>query len=299
MFSHKPTKLSISMTEEHTVGKSSKEKEQGPNAPSALPNGGTKAWLSTLASFLLFLIAWGPSTSFGAFQDFYQSSILAEYSPSAISWIGTVNATLLISVGILAGPLFDRGYVRQLAAVGCFMAVLGEMMLSLSTDYYQIMLSQGFCSGIGSGLLYVPAIALINTMFTTKRSVAMGLATCGTSLGKSSHTMPKDQYLMGVFCRWHNISYCFRCSTTKNRISVDSTASWIHSASVFTCSIASPQHEEGISRVGCSEKSDTLACFQGNRIQRLLHRKFLDIHGLLYSILLRSIFRNSSTCNHK
>lgn len=156
-----------------------KPEEQPPQSP----NGGIKAWLSTFAAFLLFLISWGPSTGFGAYQNYYQRDLLKDQSPSTISWIGTVNATLLISSGALAGPLFDRGYVRHLMVLGCFMAVLGEMMLSLSTTYYQIMLSQGFCSGIGSGLLYVPSIALVNTMFTTKRAVAMGIVTSGASLG--------------------------------------------------------------------------------------------------------------------
>ncbi|MCJ1405567.1 hypothetical protein MMC11_008795 [Xylographa trunciseda] len=156
---------------------------EGPPPPPEPPNGGLTAWLSVFAAFLLFLIAWGPSTGFGTFQAFYQRNLLSSYSPSAISWIGTVNATFLISTGVLAGPLFDRGYVRQLMVLGCFMAVFGEMMLSLSTEYYQIMLSQGFCSGIGAGLLYVPTIAMISTTFTTKRALAMGLVTSGASVG--------------------------------------------------------------------------------------------------------------------
>ena len=158
--------------------------EEGKESPAPQPpNGGLSAWLSVFAAFLLFLIAWGPSTGFGTFQAYYQRDLLSTFSPSVISWIGTVNATLLISAGVLAGPLFDRGYVRHLMALGCFMAVFGEMMLSLSTEYYQIMLAQGFCSGIGAGLLYVPGIALINTTFTTKRALAMGLVTSGASLG--------------------------------------------------------------------------------------------------------------------
>ena len=155
---------------------------EGPTSPPPPPNGGLTAWLSVFAAFLLFLIAWGPSTGFGAFQEYYQRDLLASYSPSAISWIGTVNATFLISTGVLAGPLFDRGYVRQLMLLGCFMAVFGEMMLSLSTKYYQIMLAQGFCSGIGAGLVYVPTIAMVSTTFTTKRALAMGVVTSGASV---------------------------------------------------------------------------------------------------------------------
>lgn len=147
------------------------------------PNGGTIAWLFVFAAFLLFFVTWGPSAGVGAFQEYYQRSLLSHYSPSAISWIGTVNATFLISTGVLAGPLFDRGYVRHLMVLGSFMVVFGQMMLSLSTEYYQILLSQGFCVGIGAGLIYVPAIAMVNVKFTTRRAIAMGLVTSGASLG--------------------------------------------------------------------------------------------------------------------
>lgn len=166
------------------------EKDEAPAPPvsqpppqSQPPDGGVVAWLLVFAAFLLFVITWGPSTSAGAFQDFYQRDLLSEYSPSAISWIGTVSATFLISVGVLTGPLFDRGYVRHIMVLGSFMVVFGQMMLSLSTKYYQVMLSQGFCVGIGAGLIYVPAIAMVNAQFTTKRAVAMGLTTSGASLG--------------------------------------------------------------------------------------------------------------------
>lgn len=155
-----------------------------PTAPPTPPDGGTKAWLAVFAACLSFLIAWGPSTGFGAFQEYYIDQLLSNHSAFDISWIGTVNAFFLISTGVLAGPLFDRGYLLHLMALGHFMVALGMMMLSLADKFYQVMLSFGFCVGIGSGLLYVPAIALINTTFTTKRALAMGIVTCGASIGE-------------------------------------------------------------------------------------------------------------------
>ncbi|KAH8722837.1 putative MFS monocarboxylate transporter [Phaeosphaeriaceae sp. PMI808] len=152
-------------------------------APLAPPDGGTKAWLAVVAACLSFLIAWGPSTGFGAFQEYYIDQLFSDYSAFAISWIGTVNAFFLISTGVLAGPLFDRGYLIHLMALGHFMVVFGMMMLSLADKFYQVLLAFGFCVGIGSGLLYVPAIALVNTTFSTKRALAMGIVTCGASIG--------------------------------------------------------------------------------------------------------------------
>ncbi|KAE8366298.1 major facilitator superfamily domain-containing protein [Aspergillus caelatus] len=147
------------------------------------PNGGIAAWLGVFAGFLLFFTTWGFSTAYGAFQHFYRTDLLRDSSPSQLSWIGTVNAFFLISTGVIAGPLFDRGFLIHLMVAGCFLTTLGLMMLSLSQKYYQVLLSQGFCCGIGSGLIYVPALSLVLTSFTSRRGIALGMVTCGASIG--------------------------------------------------------------------------------------------------------------------
>ena len=100
-----------------------------------------------------------------------------------MAWIGSVSTALLICSGVLAGPLFDRGYLKPILMLGCFLMVLGLMMLSLCTEYYQVMLAQGICFGIGAGLVYVPALAFVTGSFTKLRSYAVGVATTGASVG--------------------------------------------------------------------------------------------------------------------
>lgn len=109
----------------------------------------SRAWLKVLGCFLVFVKTWGLASSFGAYQAYYETDLLSTYSPSAISWIGTTQVFLLGFTGILAGPLHDRGHVRILLSIGCSLVVFGLFMLSLSTEYYQILLSQGACIGIG------------------------------------------------------------------------------------------------------------------------------------------------------
>ncbi|KAK3713010.1 hypothetical protein LTR37_008695 [Vermiconidia calcicola] len=147
------------------------------------PNGGTSAWLKVFGCFLIFINTYGIASSFGSYQAFYEIHGLPGYSPSAISWIGTVQVFLLGFMGILAGPLYDRGHVCLLLATGCFMLVFGFFMLSISHEFYQIMLSQGVCVGLGTGLTYVPAVSLISNTFTTKRPIANGLAASGSAVG--------------------------------------------------------------------------------------------------------------------
>lgn len=45
---------------------------------------------------------------FGAFQTFYENDLLSHESPSNISWIGSIQAFLLLLVGVFTGPLFGN-----------------------------------------------------------------------------------------------------------------------------------------------------------------------------------------------
>ena len=137
----------------------------------------------------LTLLSRGIASAFGVFQLFYEKELLKTTSISSISWVGSVQAFLLVVVGVFAGPLFDLGYLRSLLVVGNFLIILGMFMLSLSTEYYQVFLAQGICFGLGSGMLYVPAMALVATEFTTKRAVAVGLASTGSSIGSFLFTL--------------------------------------------------------------------------------------------------------------
>ncbi|KAJ5090053.1 hypothetical protein N7532_008737 [Penicillium argentinense] len=146
-------------------------------------NGGLQAWLTVLALFCVFVNSWGILTTFGAFQEYYQTELLADQSPSAISWVGSIQATLIPMVGIVSGPLVDSGYIRALTVVGSFLTVFGMMMTSLATEYYQVLLAQGFCVGLGGGIAYIPALTVVSTSFTTKRPIAIGIASIGSSVG--------------------------------------------------------------------------------------------------------------------
>lgn len=148
-----------------------------------IPNGGTMAWLQVLGAFFLFFNSWGIINAFGVYQTYYETNFLSSSSSSDISWIGSVQAFLLIFIGPLTGPLYDAGYFRVLVLVGSFLIVFGQMMLSLCHSFWQVFLAQAICVGIGAGCLFVPSVAILSTYFNTKLATATGLAASGSSLG--------------------------------------------------------------------------------------------------------------------
>ncbi|KEF51339.1 uncharacterized protein A1O9_12689 [Exophiala aquamarina CBS 119918] len=150
-----------------------------------LPDVGIRPWLQVVAGFFLMFNAWGTIFSFGVFQTFYTSpsgSIKDNKAPSAIAWIGSLQTFLLLFGGAMSGICFDKGYFRYMILLGTFFVVIGMMFLSLATSYYQVLLSQGLCVGLGLGLLLVPSVGLPSTWFVKHRGIAVGLVSSGASI---------------------------------------------------------------------------------------------------------------------
>lgn len=93
----------------------------------------------------------------------------------------------MMLIGVCAGWLLDAGYLRFILVCGTAMTSLGLFMLSLCTQYWQILLAQAFCVGIGSGLLGLTCVAVIPLYFQKRRMIATGIAATGSSLGRCTH----------------------------------------------------------------------------------------------------------------
>ncbi|KAK3401411.1 major facilitator superfamily domain-containing protein [Sordaria brevicollis] len=152
------------------------------------PNGGFSAWLQVASVFFIFFNTWGLLNTFGIFQTYYESpdSIFqppGSVSSSNISWIGSIQSFMVLLGGLISGPLYDRGYLKQLICLGAFGVVFGHMMLSLAKEYYQALLAQGFVVGLGAGMMFTPGVAVLQSYFSTKIGLATGLAAAGSSFG--------------------------------------------------------------------------------------------------------------------
>ncbi|KAK9778625.1 putative Major facilitator superfamily domain-containing protein [Seiridium cardinale] len=147
------------------------------------PDGGLTAWLQVLGSFCLYWNTWGLVNAYGVFQTYYQNDLLREMSPSAISWLGSIQSFLLLFVGVVSGPLYDKGYLRSLILSGSAFIVVGLMMTSLCTQFWQLVLAQGVCVGMGTGIMYVPSLAIIPQYFQRRKAIALGIVVSGSSCG--------------------------------------------------------------------------------------------------------------------
>ncbi|OQE47071.1 hypothetical protein PENCOP_c001G00444 [Penicillium coprophilum] len=145
------------------------------------PDGGAKAWTQAMMGHLVAFNTWGYIASFGVFQAYYQSTL--GVSPSAISWVGSVQIFLIFFIGTFSGRALDAGFFRPVFYAGILLQLLGVFMTSLSTRYWQLFLAQGICTGLGSGLQFCPVMGLVATYFSGRRVFALAFCLVGSGTG--------------------------------------------------------------------------------------------------------------------
>ncbi|KAK5119243.1 hypothetical protein LTR85_007857 [Meristemomyces frigidus] len=165
--------------------------EKASPSPSPPADGGLVAWTQCANTFCLWFAAWGLVNSFGVFQAYYETHaaalVITATSPSStsstISWIGSLQLCFYIGGTSFIGPIFDSGHLRLLLITGTALTVFGTFMMSLGTAYWQLLLAQGVCMGLGMTCLFVPCVAVLPPWFATRRALTMGIGASGSSIG--------------------------------------------------------------------------------------------------------------------
>ncbi|MCJ1482695.1 hypothetical protein MMC06_002861, partial [Schaereria dolodes] len=187
--------------------------EKGPTPgltdPSSFPDGGLEAWLVVFGAFCCLFCSFGWINCIGVFQNYYQETLLKQYSPSTVSWIPSVETFLMFLGGPVCGKLYDNYGPRYLLLGGTFLHVFGLMMTSLSTEYYQFILSQGICSPLGASAVFYPAMSSVSTWFYRNRAFAFGAMASGSSLGGVIFPILVQQLIPKVGFPWAMRSAAF------------------------------------------------------------------------------------------
>ncbi|KAK1999489.1 major facilitator superfamily transporter [Colletotrichum falcatum] len=164
------------------------------------PDGGLRAWMVVLGTFLAVMNTWGVANSFGVFQPYFTT--LFSRSPSDVSWIGSFEVFLLFFVGTFTGRWTDMGYFRALFVAGFLLVVLGMLAASFCTTYWQFFLAQGICLGLGNGCLFCPCMAVTSTYFAKRRSLAFGITAAGAVIGGLAFPSMVRQLLPQIGLGW-------------------------------------------------------------------------------------------------
>jgi len=164
------------------------------------PDGGLNAWTQCACAWLVVFCTWGYANAFGAFQAYYTEDL--KLDGSTVSWIGSINVFVLFFMSTFSGRALDAGLFLPVFAVGAVLQIVGIFTTSVSTTFWQLLLSQGLATGIGSGIFFCPSMALCATYFSKKRGIAVALATSGNSVGGMIYPIIVTQLLPKIGYGW-------------------------------------------------------------------------------------------------
>ncbi|KAJ4267168.1 Peptide chain release factor 1, mitochondrial [Fusarium torreyae] len=168
--------------------------------PGEPPDGGLQAWLQVLTGHLVAFNSWGYLISFGIFQPYYEDQF--SLPPSTVSWVGSLEVCLIFFIGTFSGRAFDAGYYRTALAIGLFLQILSIFMTSIASEFWQVLLAQGICQGLGNGIIFAPTIANMTTYFTKKKTIAISAGACGAATGGMVFPLIAQQLLPKIGFRW-------------------------------------------------------------------------------------------------
>ncbi|KAF8701693.1 hypothetical protein AX14_000339, partial [Amanita brunnescens Koide BX004] len=176
------------------------DKEDPGREPADFPEGGLRAWMTLIGSFLFQFCSFGYTNAFGSYNDYYVRIYLGEkYTSSQISWIGSVQIFVILLMGLVSGRAFDAGYFYHIVIGGALLFGFSLFMLSLSQpgQYYQVFLAQGLANSIAIGMLYIPSLAIVSHYFSHRRALAYGVSQAGAALGGAIHPIMLNQLFHG------------------------------------------------------------------------------------------------------
>ncbi|KAG8626094.1 hypothetical protein KVT40_006495 [Elsinoe batatas] len=173
-----------------------------PNHVDTPPNGGY-GWLCTLCVALINAHTWGINSSYGVFLSYYlNNNIYPSSSPLHFAFVGSLS----ISCALLLSPLATittREYgTRTTLLIGTALEAGSLIAASFAREMWHLFLTQGVCFGLGMGFLFVGSVGIVPQWFTTRRSLANGMATAGSGFGGLLYSLASGAMIRNLGLPW-------------------------------------------------------------------------------------------------
>lgn len=163
------------------------------------PDGGY-GWVICFASFMCNMIVDGIAYTFGIFLG--EFVVYFGEGKGKVAWVGSLLSGVYLSAGPIVSALANKFGCRAVCIAGSVVACVAFVLSTMSTSVNMLMLTYGVLGGFGFGMIYLPAVVAVGYYFETKRSLATGIAVCGSGVGTFAFA-PFATYLLKLF-GWKN-----------------------------------------------------------------------------------------------
>lgn len=156
-------------------------------------------YVIVVCCFTIYFIVFGIEHTFGVYQEYYGSSHAEPWmrnaSEQSIAMVGTLATTFTYLLGAFSGRFADMVGYRVSAVLGAAIMGLGLIGASFAKSLSTLYICQGVVLGVGSSLVYLPAVSCPAHWFERYRSIAIGVVVCGSGFG-GLVLGPLTQYLI-------------------------------------------------------------------------------------------------------
>ncbi|CAH0720124.1 unnamed protein product, partial [Brenthis ino] len=164
------------------------------------PDGGY-GWVVVFASFMCNLIVDGIAYTFGIFLP-----ELVTYfgeGKGTVAWVGSLLSGVYLAAGPVVSALCNKYGCRAVCIAGSLVASAAFVLSTFSKSVTMMMITYGLIGGMGFGMIYLPSVVAVGYYFETRRSLATGIAVCGSGVGTFSFA-PLAAILLNEFGTWQN-----------------------------------------------------------------------------------------------
>ncbi|XP_072936960.1 monocarboxylate transporter 12 [Epargyreus clarus] len=149
-------------------------------SPPPSPDGGW-GWMVVFASFMIHIVTDGMTYSFGVF--FSEFVTYFEEGSGKTAWILSILVGMTLSSGPISSSFVNRWGCQAVTVAGALLSATCLVLSSFAQNVNTLIVTIGVGTGLGFGLIYLPAIVSVTVWFERYRSLATGIAVCGSGLG--------------------------------------------------------------------------------------------------------------------
>ncbi|XP_049872712.1 monocarboxylate transporter 12 isoform X2 [Pectinophora gossypiella] len=164
------------------------------------PDGGY-GWVVVFASFMCNLVVDGIAYTFGIFLP--ELVTFFGEGKGTVAWVGSLLSGVYLAAGPIVSALCNKFGCRAVCVAGSLVAAAAFVLSTFSKSVTVMMITYGLLGGIGFGMIYLPSVVAVGYYFETRRSLATGIAVCGSGVGTFSFA-PLAALLLEGFGSWQN-----------------------------------------------------------------------------------------------